>query len=46
VLFFVRPLPVLTKPALRTAVLHSEVSHSSLELAWSNLDLRPPPQHS
>jgi len=46
VLFFVRALPVLAEPALRTAVLHSQVSHSSLELAWSNLDRRPPPPQS
>ena len=44
VLFFVRALPVLAEPALRTARLHSEVSHSSVELAWSNLDRRPPPR--
>jgi hypothetical protein len=46
VLFFVRALPVLAEPALRTAVPHSQVSHSSLELAWSNIDLRPPPSRS
>jgi hypothetical protein len=46
VLFFVGALPVLTEPALRTAGLHSPVSHSSLELAWSNLDRRPPPPPS
>ncbi len=46
VLFFVRALPVLTEPALRTACLDSQVSHSSLELAWSNLDWRPPPPQS
>lgn len=46
VLFFVRALPVLTGPALRMAGLHSQVSHSSLELAWSNLDRRPPPPQS
>jgi len=46
VLFFVRALPVLAEPALRRAVQQSQVSHSSLELAWSNLDLRPPPQPS
>jgi len=43
VLFFVRALPVLTEPALRTSVLHAQVSHSSLDLVSSNLDLRPPP---
>jgi hypothetical protein len=46
VLFFVRALPVLTEAELRTAGLHSQVSHSSLELVWSNLDRRPPPPRS
>ena len=46
VLFFVRALPVLTEPALRRTALHCQVAHSSLELAWSNLDLRPPPPPS
>ena len=46
VLFFVRALPVLTEPALGMARPRSQVSHSSLELAWSNLDLRPPPPQS
>jgi hypothetical protein len=46
VLVFVRALPVFAEPALLTAVLHSQVSHSSLELAWSNLDRRPPPPRS
>ena len=45
-LFFVRALPVLAGPALGTACLHSQVSHSSLELVWSNLDRRPPPLQS
>ena len=44
--FFVRAVPILTGLALGAAGMHSQVSHFSLELVWSNLDRRPPPLES
>ncbi len=42
---FVRAIPILTQQSIR-ANAHPEPYDASPELAWSNLDRRPPPRHS
>jgi hypothetical protein len=45
-LFSVRPQAFPETKGRRAANLHAEFALPAQELAWSNLDRRPPPQHS